>query len=94
MAPLYHIDLVTKSGTGANTKLVTLLKNTANAFWKHGAVVADMRSWGTQELAYRCGLPSDGGSEAIGRWTKHTRAPAAVRAGSGMREPITTTRTT
>jgi len=53
MAPLYHIDLMTRSGQGASKQLTTLLKSTSNLFWKHGAVVADMRSWGTCELAYR-----------------------------------------
>ena len=53
MAPLYHIDLMTKSGAGAAKNLTALLKNTCNSLWKQGAVVSDMRSWGTCELAYR-----------------------------------------
>ena len=56
MAPLYHIDVMTKAGVGgaAATPLKTLLSSTANLFWKHGAVVAEMRSWGKLQLAYRC----------------------------------------
>ena len=40
MAPLYHIDLMTKSGAGASKNLTALLKNTCNSLWKQGAVVS------------------------------------------------------
>lgn len=53
MAPLYKIDLLTKLGQESPKKLSTLLTNAANILWKKGAVISDMQSWGSQELAYR-----------------------------------------
>eukprot|EP00966_Prymnesium_polylepis_P215723 4995212-Prymnesium_polylepis.1 len=84
MAPLYHIDLMTRSGQGASKQLTTLLKSTSNLFWKHGAVVADMRSWGTCELAYRCGCARAGcGAQLASRARScYDRRVHPLRAGS------------
>lgn len=54
MAPMYHINLMTKLEAGAGTKLSDFLKSTIRMLWDRGAVVSDLAPWGQQELAYRC----------------------------------------
>jgi ribosomal protein S6 len=53
MAPLYEVIMLTKCGADGTSQLKKLLKTCATHIWDRGGVLADIRPWGSRELAYR-----------------------------------------
>jgi len=53
MAPLYEVIMLTKVYKDSGKRLSSLLKGWAGSVWERRGVVADIRTWGQRELAYR-----------------------------------------
>ena len=53
MAPLYDVIIMAHCGADASAAMTKVLKTTTAKLWERGAVVSDIKSWGTRELAYR-----------------------------------------
>ena len=53
MAPKYEVVMLATANPKQTPKLVAFIKDISQQLWATGAVITDLKSWGTRPLAYR-----------------------------------------
>ena len=53
MAPKYEVVMLAIAGPRQTVKIKEFLKDVSQQLWATGAVIADLKSWGSRPLAYR-----------------------------------------
>ena len=53
MAPKYQVVMLATARSNQTPKIKDFIKGVAHQLWATGAVIADLKSWGSRPLAYR-----------------------------------------
>ena len=51
--PFYEVVMLAQAGPKVTPRLTGFLKDMTKQLWSSGAVIADLKSWGSRPLAYR-----------------------------------------